>query len=416
MKNTMFFKNYHYLKNKEIYVIILLILFSIFIRIPVIFLYGDIALENEWLILVNNLTNHGILAFDYHDQNLAKYLFPNLYMPPLYAYYTYFFSTFGLASPNYILIILFSQVLLASISVAIFYKISEIFFSKKISLSISLLYSLFPLHVYACSQISSISLQTFLTVLFIYLFFQFIEKKSSLLIFAVSFIGGLIILLRQEFVAVLVLSLIYAFIFYKVRLKEIFLILLISLITISPYLIRNIIVFETVTITKTTGYNLWKGSHPNAGGLEGSEIINDSLQKKIDKIPKDKFYGLNFDNLFLNEAIKNIKGDPTRYLTLFIKKAFSFLFIDINSPNPNYYNPLHYIPVLLFGIIALIGIGLSDKKSHKLNYLVLLFFFYVFIFSTVSILPRYKLIILPLQIIFAGVVIESFKKFISRHK
>jgi len=412
----MFLKNYHYLKNKEIHLLILLILFSVFIRVPVIFLYGDIALENEWLILVNNLTNHGILAFDYHDQNLAKYLFPNLYMPPLYAYYTYFFSTFGLASPNYILIILFSQVLLASISVAIFYKISEIFFSKKISLSISLLYSLFPLHVYACSQISSISLQTFLTVLFIYLFFQFIEKKSSLLIFAVSFIGGLIILLRQEFVAVLVLSLIYAFIFYKARLKEIFLILLISLITISPYLIRNIIVFETVTITKTTGYNLWKGSHPNAERLEGSEIINDSLQKQIDKIPKDKFYGLNFDNLFLNEAIKNIKGDPTRYLTLFIKKAFSFLFIDINSPNPNYYNPLHYIPVLLFGIIALIGIGLSDKKSHKLNYLVLLFFFYVFIFSTVSILPRYKLIILPLQIIFAGVVIESFKKFISRHK
>ena len=66
--------------------------------------------------------------------------------------------------------------------------------------------------------------------------------------------------------------------------------MLISLITISPYLIRNIIVFEKFTITKTTGYNLWKGSHPNAEGLEGSEIINDSLQKQIDKIPKDKFF------------------------------------------------------------------------------------------------------------------------------
>ena len=412
----MFLENYHYLKNKEIYLLILLILFSIFVRIPVIFLYGDVSLENEWLILVNNLTNHGILAFDYHDQNLAKYLFPNLYMPPLYAYYIYFFSTFSLEGQNYILTILFSQALLASISVAIFYKISKIFFSKTISLSISLLYSLFPLHVYACSQISSISLQTFLTILFLYFFFQFIEKRGFLLVFFVSFIGGLLILLRQEFVAILVLSLLYAFIFYKIRLKEIFLILLISLITISPYLIRNIIVFETVTITKTTGYNFWKGSHPDAKGLEGSEIINDSLQKKIDKIPKDKFYGLNFDNLFLNEAIKNIKGDPTRYLTLFIKKAFSFLFIDINSPNPDYYNPLHYIPVLLFGITALIGIGLSDKKSSKLNYLILIFFFYVFIFSTVSILPRYKLIILPLQIIFTGVLIESFKKLIARYK
>jgi len=412
----MLLKNYHYLKNKEIYLLILLILFSIFIRIPIIFLYGDTALENEWRILVNNLTNHGILSFDYHDQNLAKYLFPNLYMPPLYAYYVYVFLAFGLESQNYILTILFSQALLASISVAIFYKISKNFFSKKISLSISLLYSLFPLHVYACSQISSISLQTFLTILFIYLFFQFIEKRTFLLVFFVAFIGGLIILLRQEFVAVLVLSLLYALIFYKIRLKEILLILLISLITISPYLIRNILVFETLTITKTTGYNFWKGSHPDAEGLEGSEIISDSLQKKIDKIPKDKFYGLNFDNLFLNEAVKNIKSDPARYFTLFIKKALSFLFIDINSPNPNYYNPFHYIPVLLFGIIALIGIGLSDKKSYKLNYLILLFFFYVFIFSTVSILPRYKLIILPLQIIFTGVVIKSFKEFILRHK
>ena len=126
----MFLENYHYLKNKEIYLLTLLILFSIFIRVPVVFLYGDTGLENEWLILVNNLTNHGILAFDYHDQNLAKYLFPNLYMPPLYAYYIYFFTTFSLEGQNYILTILFSQALLASISVAIFYKISKIFFFR----------------------------------------------------------------------------------------------------------------------------------------------------------------------------------------------------------------------------------------------------------------------------------------------
>ena len=122
----MFFKNYHYLKNKEIYLLTLLILFSFFIRIPIIFLYGDVGLKNEWLILVNNLTNHGILAFDYHDHNLAKYLFPNLYMPPLYAYYIYVFLTFGLESQNHILTILFSQALLASISVAIFSSASSI--------------------------------------------------------------------------------------------------------------------------------------------------------------------------------------------------------------------------------------------------------------------------------------------------
>ena len=406
----MFLGNYYHLKNKEIYILALLVLFSIFIRVPVIFLFGDTSLENEWLILVNNLINHGTLAFTYHDESLAKFLFPNLYMPPLYAYYLYFFSIFNFEGQNYILIILFSHILLSSISVLIFYKISKVFFSKKISLYSSLLYSLFPLHVYACSQISSISLQIFLTILFFYFFLQFIEKRNFTLIFFVSFIGGLLILLRQEFVAILALSLLYAFIFYKISIRKILLIFLITLITISPYLIRNIIIFKTVTITKTTGYNLWKGNHPDAKGVEGSEVIDDNLRKQIDKIPKDKFYGLNYDNLFLDEAIKNIKKEPARYLTLFFKKTVSFLFIDIQSTNPNYYNPLHYLPVLLLGITSLIGMGLSDKKFYKLNYLILIFIFYVLVFSTVSILPRYKLIILPIQIIFTNVLIESIKK------
>ena len=50
------------------------------------------------------------------------------------------------------------------------------------------------------------------------------------------------------------------------------------------------------------------------------------------------------------------------------------------------------------------------KKSYKLNYLILILIAYVGIFSTVSVLPRYKLIILPLQIIFTNVLIVYIKK------
>ena len=118
--NKMFLENYQHSKNKEMHIITLLILFSILIRIPVLFLFGDKGLENEWLVLLNNLVNHGTLAFTYHDENLSKFLFPNLYMPPLYAYYLYFFSFFELESESYTLIILLSHVVLSSISVAIF--------------------------------------------------------------------------------------------------------------------------------------------------------------------------------------------------------------------------------------------------------------------------------------------------------
>ena len=379
----MYLNNYQYLEKKETFKIILLFLVSVAIRIPVILFFGDTYLENEWGILHYNLTEHGTLAI----KNFDGYLLPNLWMPPLYAYYIYFFSFFKLEHQNFITLILFSQVLLASISVIIFYKINKLFFSNKISLFNALLFSLFPLYTYSCSQISSASLHIFLAMFFY------------------SLIAGLLILTRREFIIIFVLSSFYLFLFFKISIKKILLIVLIALVTTSPYLIRNFFIFEKITIQAGFGYNLWKANNPNAK-VEGSLVIDNELQQKIDKVPKDKFYRINEDRIFLNEAIKNIKENPKRYLILYLKKVISFLFIDIDSSQNNYYNPLHYIPVLVLGITSLFGIFLSSKKSYNLNYLILIFFLYIMIFSIFALLPRYQLSIIPLQIIFTGILLN----------
>jgi len=60
----------------------------------------------------------------------------------------------------------------------------------------------------------------------------------------------------------------------------------------------------------------------------------------------------------------------------------------------------------LIGLTSLTGILLSGKKSTQFYYLIFLFLLNVFIFSSVSILPRYKLVIFPLQIIFTNVLLE----------
>ena len=88
----------------------------------------------------------------------------------------------------------------------------------------------------------------------------------------------------------------------------------------------------------------------------------------------------------------------------------SLLFIDVNSSNSNYYKPLHYVPVLILSITSLVGIILSDKKSNKLNYLILIFFVTIIIFSIFFILPRYKLAIIPMQIIFTNILIDYIIK------
>jgi len=99
------------------------------------------------------------------------------------------------------------------------------------------------------------------------------------------------------------------------------------------------------------------------------------------------------------------------HLLFIFKKAISFILIDFNSLDKNYYNPWHFIPVLLVGLISVIGVILSDKKSHNLNFLILILIIYIGIYSLVSIMPRYKLMILPIQLIFFIIALNFiFKK------
>ncbi len=406
----MFFDIYHHLESKKIPILFFLFISSLVLRIPIIIFFGDTNLEYEWLNLVNNLVIHGKLIWQTFDNG---FMLPNSWMPPLYAYYLFFFTFFNLEHQNYIILILFSQIILASLSVVLFYKINQNFFGKKISFYSSILFSIFPIHLYASSQISSISLQTFLTIVFLYLFFLLVKKKNITSIIFFSITGGLLILLRGEFWFIFFLSLIYLFLFLGISFKKILLIILISSITASPYLIRNYLIFEKITVLQSFGYNLWKGNHPYAKEnsiVEGSMIVNEKIMQKVNNIEINNFYRTNFDKIFLDIAIENIMKDPLGHIIFGLKKVFSYIFINFKSADPNYWNILHYLPLLVIGITSILGIILSDKKSRLFNYLIFIFFINVFIFSTVSIMPRYKLVILPLQIIFTNVLYAKIKE------
>ena len=412
----MYLNSFQHLKNKETYLLIFLFLFSFLIRIPTVFIFGDIGLENEWKILVGYLTDYGKLYSILPSLvDAGDFLTPNVFMPPLYAFYLYFFKFFNFNNEIYILVVLFSQCLLSSFSVVIFYVINKNFFSNKISILGALIFSLFPLHIYACGLISSATLQTFLAVVFFYFFFKTVKKDNFFNICFLSLASGLLILLRGEFVALFLLSIFYAMLFFKTNLKSIIMIALLTILVISPYVIRNVVLVDKVTITNSIGFNLWKGNNYNST-VEGNTTIDMELSEKIKKVPKNKYFDIQADKVFLQEGLKNIKNDSVRYFGLFLKKIFSFILIDTNSSYPNYYHPLHYIPVLFIGITSIIGIFLSDKKSHKINFLILYFLGNVTIISIFFILPRYSLAILQLQIIFSNVFFEHIKNNFLKYK
>ena len=85
----MLLNNYLRLREKTL-LPVLLIIFSFLVRIPIIIIFGDPTIENEWEPLLYNLVNHKTLSL----QNFGEFLLPNLWLPPLYAYYLYLLSNF----------------------------------------------------------------------------------------------------------------------------------------------------------------------------------------------------------------------------------------------------------------------------------------------------------------------------------
>ena len=94
-----------------------------------------------------------------------------------------------------------------------------------------------------------------------------------------------------------------------------------------------------------------------------------------------------------------LKGTGRSLFKLYILKIISFLFIDINSTYPYYYNFFHIFPKILISITSLAGAIISIKRKSFYQFLSLYFFLNIFLFSVFFILPRYSLILLPVQIL-----------------
>ena len=392
--------------NKYLYNIYIAISISIIIRLWLLNGYGDTTLEHEWRILFYNLKNYGILS--YYNSSGGQ-LIPTVFMPPLYAYLIY---VLDIVTPNVINLVksvLIFQILLSCFTVFFFYKINLFFFSKKISLISTYVLIFFPIHIVSCLQISSITIQIFLNIIFLYLILKIIKKEFNYKIYVIlGFVSALTMLARGEFILIFMLSLFFLLLCKKINYKQTGVTLLIAIITLSPYLIRNYVVFEKITITKSFGYNLWKGNNIESG-IEGSDSYlafnSYKFDKKLKKLKKNTLYDFNRDDLFLNTSINFIKDNPRLFLERYIKKFLAFTLFNPHSNYPKYNNPLNILPLILLSLVFLLSLMFNSRnKSLYYKYLIFNIFITVAIFSIFFILPRYKLIILPSQILISNFI------------
>ena len=170
-----------------------LISVSLLIRILTVYFIKDTHVDYEWNILLNNLIEHK--SYSLHSFNGE--LVPSVLMPPLYAFFLYFIHTISFLKESYFLyLVFFIQIVLSTYSVYLFYQINQNFFSNKFSIINSFIFSIIPLNIYICGQISSASIQLFLSLLFLKLLFTLIKNKTQKNIIFFSIVSGLLILCR----------------------------------------------------------------------------------------------------------------------------------------------------------------------------------------------------------------------------
>ena len=400
--------------NIKNYFLHFLLLLSFLLRFLSAYFIRDTNFDNEWNVLLDNLIEYKSYSFYTFNGELI----PSALLPPVYPFFIYLVKiTTSIDKTNLLYAIIFIQILFSTYSIYLFFQINRNFFSEKLSIINSTIFSIIPLNIINCGQISSITLQIFLSLLFLKFLFLILNKQTvkNILIFSIT--SGLLILTRGEFILIFIFIIFYIFFKKKIILKNLIKILVTVILVISPYVIRNYIHFNEIFIVKSLGYNLWKGSNKlsSVGGHDLSKIEFPELNNKIQNLKKNKYYEINRDKIFLDEAFKNINDNLPHYIGLFVRKFVSYYFIDFSSNYPNYFNFFHIIPIIIFSLLSFPGLFVFYKKNKfKNNCLLLYLFLNLLIFSIFFILPRYKLIILPVQIILAAYFVEDilrkFKK------
>ena len=391
----------------------IILFISIIARVFAIIFFRDVEVDNEWGILLKNLEENNILSV----HSVQGVPVPNIFMPPLYPLFLFSIKIFFNSLEPFLWSIQFIQLLLGVISIYLTNKILLQFFSEKLSAIGTLIFSLFPMNVYAVSQISSIILQIFLLNVFLYSYIKLFKKITNKHIIIFSLFSGLLILLRGEYFIFVILSLIYLYLNQK-QIIKILIISMVTLLIVSPYLYRNYNIFGVITITKSAGYNLLKGNHPRTkvegvGMFSNIEKVIPEVKTQLEDLKSKgpaQNYDLLQDKILMKQAITFIKDNPLRYINLYVKKFLAFMFFDLSATYPNYYSPMHIIPKVLIALSSFIGIILAFRLSVSIsNYVILFYLANIGLFSIFFILPRYSLSLLTIQIILSLYALKKIK-------
>jgi len=324
---------------------------------------------------------------------------PTAILPPIYTYFIAFFMAVFAEPSRWIYL---AQALLNSLGVIPSFYLGKLLWDRKTGAVLAALFAFFPEMAYMPTKMISepLVIPLIITMFFVYFRYKQFSYDSSYLkhFFLFGALCGLAVLVKTS-VSFIILSFGLCILFaknFKInRIKSLILMAIGVIIVISPWSVRNTIVFDKfVPIRTMYGFNLWRGNHPGATGtprFDTKTTIENAMDPVYRKYIETShpYTELELDQFYYDEAVKFIKENPGEFIKLTFKRILYYIFFDPTHPltmNPVYLGG--HLFLLVFGIWGAILL----KKRRELDSIFLVVpLVALFFYAPVVMLPRYRL-------------------------
>jgi 4-amino-4-deoxy-L-arabinose transferase-like glycosyltransferase len=220
---------------------------------------------------------------------------------------------------------------------------------------------------------------------------------------------GLACLLRQTILLFVPFLLLWLFLELRgrsIRLWHFTLPVIIIVLLISPWTIRNYFVYgEFLLLNSNAGYALFASNHPNLGRQWDNRVV-------VVPVPED-LAGQNeaqIDRALTQKGLQFILADPSRYVWLTLSKPLEYFKFGPSSESGWISNLVRMLSYGLYLPFMLWGLYLSMPRWR--NFVVL--YLFIFIHSSIHLLswpaPRYRLPVDAVSMLFAAMSAVALAK------
>ena len=393
-------KKYFFNCFRQNKIITITVIMSFILR--VVFSYG-----NSKLLIID------VKTYDEFGMNILKYgvMYNSTYLPPGYTYFLAFvYWLFGHVS-LYVYII---QSLLGAGSTLLIYLTANNIFGRKVGI-ISAVLSLFywPLTLYSGILLSE-TLFIFCFLFGVYLFLKGIDLEKSAYIASCGFMLALSALTRSITLLFIFLIPLVACILKRENirwvLKNSIIYMGMFLITLTPWIIRNYMLYKTIIpVDSLGGINLYIGNNEKSNGTF-MDLSTDPLFNSGGNIYEtDKKLKEAAVNYILKHPERFLKTTMKRMLLFFKMDFYEFDWVLMTYMKENILLMNNYIGWVIFMkysdiIFFILGmVGLTTLIKKRKGIIILSFMFYFFLLTSAFYVQfRYRMPIIPFLSISAG--------------